>query len=81
MGFSVSIKDANAAPYLHYCPQKNDFSPSGADGQQSLDLKSLPSCIVPFVYGEAVLSSKCTNQGSLLHCKHKLHYSACESVS
>ena len=43
------------------CPQMNYFSPSDVCGQQSLDLRSWPSCVVPFVYGEVVLSPQCTN--------------------
>ena len=35
---------------LHCCPKWNDFSPSDVSGQQSLDLRSWPSYVVPFVY-------------------------------
>ena len=34
---------------------------SDVSGQQSLGLRSWPSCVVPFVYGEVVSSSQCTN--------------------
>ena len=46
---------------LHCCPQRNDFPPSDVSGQQSLDVRSWPSCEVPFVYGEVVFSPQCTN--------------------
>ena len=39
----------------------SSFSLSGQDGQQSLDLRSWPSCVVPLIYGEVVLSPQCTN--------------------
>ena len=61
---------------LHCCPQRNYLSPSDVSGPQSLDLKSWPSCVVPSVYGEVVLSPQCTNLCSP-GCieQHKLHYS------
>ena len=61
---------------LHCCPQRNDFSPSGVSAQQSPDLRSRPSRVVPFVYGEVVLSPHCTNLCSPGCIElHKLHYS------
>ena len=36
-------------------------SSSDVRGQQSLDLRSWPSCVVSSVYGEVVLSLQCTN--------------------
>ena len=48
----------------------------GASGQQSLDLRSWPSCVVLFVYGDVVSSPQCTNlciPGCTEQCK--LHYS------
>ena len=57
---------------LHCCPQRNDFSPSDLSGQQSLDLRSWPSC----VYGEVVLSPQFLNMCSPGSTEqHKLHYS------
>ena len=34
--------------FLHFCRQRHDFSPPDVSGQQRLDLRSWPSCIVPF---------------------------------
>ena len=42
------------------------FSLLDLSGQQSLDLRSRPSCVVPFIHGEVVLSPQCSNLCSLL---------------
>ena len=58
----------------HCCHQGNDLSPSDVSGQQSIALRSWPSCVVPFVYGEVVLSPQCTNLCSPGYIEqHKLH--------
>ena len=61
---------------LHRCSRRNDFSPSHVSGRQSPDVRSLPPCVVPSVYGEVVLSTQCTNVCSP-GCfeQRKLHYS------
>ena len=41
----------------HCCPQRNDLPPSDISGQQSLDVRSRPSCVVSFIYGEVVCLS------------------------
>ena len=46
----------------HCCPQRSDASPSDVSRQQSLDMRSWPSCVVPFIDGDVVLSLQCTNQ-------------------
>ena len=33
----------------------NDSSPSDVSGQQNLDLRSWPSCVEPFIYGEVLV--------------------------
>ena len=52
---------------LHCCPQRNDFSPLYVHGQQSLDLRSWPSCVEQFVYLEVVSSTHCKFVQSWLH--------------
>ena len=46
--------------YSHCCPQRNDVSSSDVSGEQSLDPRSWPSFVVPFIYGEVVLTAQCT---------------------
>ena len=62
-------------------PQRNDFSLADVSVQQSLDFRSWPSCVMPFIHGEVVLSLQCTNlYGPGCIEQHKLHYSLCLGV-
>ena len=45
----------------HCCLQRKYISTSDVNGQQSLDLRSWSSCVVPFIYGKLVLFPQWTN--------------------
>ena len=55
------LSDSPSTLARMFSPQRNDFSPSDVSGQQGVDLWSRLSCVVPFVYGEVVLSPQCIN--------------------
>ena len=59
--YRVEFFQSSFKPFdVFCCPQRNDLSPSDVSGQQSLDLRSLHSSVVPFVR-KVVLFPWCTN--------------------